>query len=279
MKKIFSIISLLLIFTSCVDVVEVDVPFDGTRLVIEASLDWEKGTLGNEQTIKLSETIPYFDNVSTKIVIGASVIVTNDNDHTIFEFIDQNNGSYTTPNFIPILNQSYTLEVLYNGETYIAKETMISVTNITEVNQSTEKGFDQDAIEVNVLFKDPVDEENFYLIKFHERKDLLPTLHDIYDKFVNGNEVTISYEKIENEDENEKELEPGDIVDIDLYGISEGYFNYIRLLIFQNENSGSPYTATPAPLKGNCVNLSNTDNYAWGYFRLTEVDRTTYIVE
>ena len=281
MKKIFtySFLFVSFIITSCIDVIDVEVPYGGPRLVIEASLDWEKGTSGNEQTIKLSVMIPYFDDVSEDNVTGAVVKVTDDIDGNIVHFIDQSDGDYTTSNFVPVIGRPYTLEVNYNGETYIAKETLMPVVDISLVDQSTDGGFDPDVIEVNIYFKDPVDEENFYLSKFHERKDLLPTLFDISDEFTNGNEMKIFYEKYTNEETGEEELQPGDIVDIELYGISKTYYNYIRLLIEQNGAAGNPFSTVPAPLRGNCINPSNPDNFAWGYFRLTQVDRTTYIVK
>jgi len=275
--KAFLIISI--IFSSCTDVIDVDVPFDGPRLVIEASLDWEKGTQGNDQTIKLSVTIPYFDDISTDIVTGASVKVTEGTDGRVVQFTDQNDGTYTTSEFIPVINQSYTLEVVYNGEVYIAKEILTPVVDIAMVDQSTENGFNKDVIEVNIYFFDPVDEDNFYLTKFHERKDLFPTLFDISDEFTNGNEMYVFYEKFDGRDTEEKELLPGDIVDIELYGISKTYFNYIRLLISQHQSENNPFSTTPSPLRGNCTNPQNPDNFAWGYFRLTQVDRVTYTIQ
>ena len=39
------------IFYSCTDVIDVDVPDAPPRLVVEASIDWMKGTDGSEQII------------------------------------------------------------------------------------------------------------------------------------------------------------------------------------------------------------------------------------
>ena len=276
-KSIIAIVTI--IFTSCTDVVDVEVPTAAPRLVIEASIDWEKGTLGNEQTIKLSESTPYFDSTTTSIVIGASVKITNDSDNTEFIFADQNNGEYTNTNFIPVLNQSYTLEVVYENETYIAKETLTSVVDIAEITQSREGGFNSDALEVNVYFNDPPDEENFYLFRFQEEGDLLPELEDYSDEFTNGNLVTNFYEKEDDEDINQEEFEAGDVVYINLYGISEQYYNYMSLLLEQYYSVGDPFSTTPVALRGNCVNTTNPDNYGLGYFRLTEVVKTSYTFE
>lgn len=271
------VISLLLM--GCQDVIDVEVPYAGPRLVVEASLDWEKGTVGNNQTINLSELRPYFDSTDPIGVAGATVQITDESNGDIIDFVDQGNGDYTTSEFLPVVNQSYTLKIVNNGTTYVAKETLMPVVAIDRVDQSTENGFDPNVIEVNVYFDDPLEEENFYLLIFQERKDLFPTLVDVSDEFTNGNEMLIFYEKFNDEDTGEKELQPGDIVDIKFYGISKTYYNYIRLLIEQNDAGGDPFATIPAPLKGNCINIDDPDDPALGYFRLTQVDKRTYIVQ
>lgn len=282
MKTYFKLTWLLLsvIFISCEDVINVEVQEGPNRLVVEASLDWEKETVGNNQTIKLSESTPYFDTTTNVSVTNASVKVTNDSDNTEFVFNHQGNGVYTTSTFIPVIGQSYTLEIIHNNETYTANETMISVTDIQSVTQSREDGFDEEDLEVNVTFTDPVDEENYYLFKFQRRGDLLPFLEDGNDEFVNGNEITWWYEKEEGDgDVGESEaFKPGDIVDISFFGISEDFHNYVRILIEQSEGAGL-FSTTPVPLRGNCVNTTTPDNYAFGYFRLTQVVKTSYTFE
>jgi hypothetical protein len=171
------------------------------------------------------------------------------------------------------------LEVVYEGETYTARETMTPVVAIDSVFQSTDNGFDQNALEVNVLFTDPAIIPNFYLARFERRGDLFPTLFDIKDEFTDGNQIRIIYERFDNEDTGEREFEPGDIVDISLNGISSQYYDYIRLLIEQTGNTGNLFTTIPADLRGNCINITNPDNYAYGYFRLTEVDKRIYTFE
>ena len=273
------LVTILFCSVSCTDVIEVEVPEAPPRLVVEASIDWIKGTPGNEQVIKLSLSTPFFDNLSESLVTGASVKVVNDQDKTEFIFTDQNNGNYTTNDFIPIMGQSYTLEILYDNEIYLASETMTPVTEITSVFQSRENGFDKDALEVNIEFNDPKDIENFYLSKFQRRGDLLQTLIDVKDEFTDGNLMSIFYEKITNEDSGEKEFVPGDIVDISLHGVSDQYYNYIKLLIQQSGGPGGPFSTTPAEIKGNCFNATNAEHYAFGYFRLTEVDKRVYTFE
>ncbi|WP_417291532.1 DUF4249 domain-containing protein [Corallibacter sp.] len=272
--------SLIFLFTitiiSCEDVVDIEVPTGQTRLVIEASLDWEKGTAGNEQQIKLSTSTPYFGNVSSTEVTGASVTVVNENTSEIFNFTDENDGTYTTTTFVPIAGDTYSLEVIYNGQTYTASETLMTVSDINSVTQSIEGGFDDELLELNLYFDDPVDEENYYLIRYYETGDLFASLEDVSDEFTNGNEIHDFWEKEDDEDNNEQPFLPGDVVDVSLYGISEQYYNYIRLLIEQYDGGGNPFSSTAAEIRGNCINPNNPSNYAFGYFRVTQVVRETY---
>lgn len=281
MKIYFKLIGIFLVFTfsSCEDVIDVDVQTAPNRLVIEASLDWEKGTTGSNQSIKISESTPYFDTAVNTSVTNATVRVTNDDTGEEFVFTHQGNGVYTTSSFQPISNSSYSLLVLHEGESYTARETLNTVTDFTEITQSLEDGFDDEELEVNVFFNDPEDEENYYLLKFFKQGDLLPVLEEGNDEFVNGNEITWWYEAEEDEDTNKIEaFQSGDTVDISLFGISEDYHNYMRILIEQSEGAGL-FSTTPVPLRGNCVNETNPDRYAFGYFRVTQVVRASYTFE
>jgi len=266
-------IFILTILASCTDVVDVEVQTGPERLVVEASIDWEKGTNGRVQSVRLRKSTPFFDEDTLLDVTGASVSVTNDNSGTNFVFTDQNDGSYVTSSFQPVLGQSYTLRIEYNGEVYTAQETMTPVTEITDVFQAREDGFDEELLEVHVVFTDPEQEGDNYLFKFQRRGDLLPDLEYAEDEFVNGNEIDWWYE-IEDE-EDIPPFQAGDIVDIEMYGISRPYYDYIKILIDQLGGVGI-FETTPVAVKGNVINETDPDNYAFGYFRLTEVDRTSY---
>lgn len=267
---------LTIALTSCEDVIDVPVQTAPTRLVIEASLDWQKGTAGNEQSIKLSASTAFFETTESTAVTGASVTVTHDVDGELFIFADQNNGEYTTAEFVPVIGQSYTLEIIHNGETYSANETLNAVPDITQLYQDTEEGFNDEDLEVHVIFTDPPKEGNNFLFKFKKQGELLPVLEVGSDEFVNGNEIDWWYEIEEDDDTAKLEaFAAGDIVTIEMYGISEAYKDYITILIDQIGGVGL-FESTPVSVKGNCVNRTNPENYAYGYFRLTEVVRTSY---
>ncbi|MEZ4810984.1 MAG: DUF4249 family protein [Allomuricauda sp.] len=273
--KIFIIACIVATFASCEDVVDVEVQDGPKRLVVEASLNWEKGTQGNEQTIQLRESTPFYDTHSVTSVTGASVVVTNTTSGEDYVFEDEGNGTYRTTSFEPVMGQEYSLRIDYNGEVYSAVETMTPVTDITDVFQDKDQGFDKDILEAHVVFVDPMEEGNNYLFKFHRQGDLLPDLEVGEDKFVNGNEIDWWYEIEEDKGENVVPFEPGDVLNIEMYGISRPYYDYMKILVSQLGGVGL-FETVPLAVRGNCINETNPGNYAFGYFRLTEFVKAEY---
>ena len=281
MQNPIKFIALIFLCTmvSCTDVIDVDVQTDTIRLVVEASLDWEKGTTGNEQTITLRTSTPFFDTQSTDVV-GAQVSVTNDVNGEVYLFTDQADGTYTTDTFNPQLDASYTLEIIYDGQTYTANDTMNPVADIIDVFQDTEDGFDDETIELHIVFNDFEAEGDNYFFKYERPQDLLPILESGDDEFINGNEVDWWFEINEDDDEEGeiKPLAPGDVVTISMHSISRPYYNYIDIVIDQLGGVGI-FESTPVAIKGNCINTTNPDNYAHGYFRVTQKNTVIYTVE
>lgn len=271
MKKIVLIFSVLFLI-SCEEVVQVDLQTAAPRLVIDAAIDWEKGTAGNEQVIKLSTSTGYYNNIIPR-VSGATVVVVN-SANTIFSFIETvpNSGEYKCFDFAPVLNETYTLIVTYNGQTYSATEQMSAVPEITGTQQRNDVGFNGSDIEVKFFFNDDGSQDNYYLDKY-----ILPTsafpLYDVFDdRFTQGNE---SFSVIIDED-----LKSGDVIDFTLFGISETYANYMSILIGQTgTNNGGPFQTPPATVRGNIVNQTDFNNYCFGYFRCSEMVKQSYTVE
>lgn len=271
MKKTFLILSLLFLVSSCEDEINVDLNTAPPRLVIDASINWFKGTTGNQQEIKLSLSAPYFDN-EVPPANNAVVVITDSNSNT-FNFIEDGaSGIYKNSNFIPEINATYSLTVVYEGETYSATETLKSVVPIDFVEQNDEGGFTGDETELKAYYTDPVDEENYYFFEFISDVPAIPTLEVYDDEFTNGNQIFGFY--------TEEDLEPGDIVTIRNYGVSERFYEFMFVLLQQNgEEGGGPFETQPATVRGNCINETNSENFPFGYFRLSEVDEFIYTVE
>lgn len=269
MKKLLVIISVLGCM-SCEQVVNVDLNTAAPRLAIEASINWEKGTTGNLQTIKITTTAGYYDKVIPK-VSDATVFVTNSKNN-IFNFRPDRSsevGNYTCDTFIPVIGETYKLTVIHNGETFTAEEKLVATPEIRDVEQRNDLGLNSDEIGIKVNFIDNTPaENNFYLFRFETTVNAFPEYETYDDQFTQGNVNSWLYSN--------KKLKKGSKMNFTLYGISETYYNYVSILL--SNSRGGAFQPLPIKVKGNIINQNNKDNYALGYFRLSEIDTYDYIV-
>ncbi len=274
MKNIKTLLLLLTVvfFAGCEKVVDVGLDTAPPRLVVEASIDWVRGTDGSQQTIKLTTTTGYYETV-IPVVSNATVFITN-SEGTIFDFIENpGSGEYVCNNFVPVINETYTLTVNNNGQTYTATETLRAVPEITNIIQDNEGGFLGEDIEVRFFFQDNGLEDNWYLTRFDAPAQPFPEYDAEEDRFNQGNEMFNFY--------SHEDLAQGDVVGIRFHSISQQYYNYMIQLISIAEGGagGGPFQTPPTTVRGNLVNQIDIDNYALGYFRVCEVEVVDYTVQ
>jgi hypothetical protein len=260
-----------LFFNCCTDVVDIPLDTDNPRLIIDASINWQKGTSGNNQVVKLTTTTDFYTNV-IPVVSGATVFIKNSS-NTVFNFIETpNTGIYVCENFIPVIDQTYTLTIISKGQTYIATETLKSVAAITSVTQENQTGLGADFLKLKAFFNDPADADNYYLYKYKFIKNIKPEYSVDDDLFFQGNNF---FSLVLEED-----TKPTETVEITHYGISKSYYNYMTILLsVAGSSSGGPFQSPPATVKGNIKNQTNFDNYPLGYFRLSEADTRNYTIQ
>lgn len=269
-SKALTLFSLLfiLIFSSCEDVVNLDLESGAPKIVIDAEIIWKKGTTGNEQVIKISKTAPYYNNTTPK-VSGAQVRVENSTG-TVFTFNETEPGSYVCTNFVPVLNTEYKLYVTAEGQSFTAVEKLTSVTPIDKIEQKLVPDFGgEDVIELTFYYKDPADQVNFYLTDYKSQFLLYPEYELTSDELFNGNEISTRF--------SDEDMKPGNTVEIINRGISKNFYNYMNLLL--EGYGGNPFSIPPGNVRGNIVNTTDASNFAFGYFRLCEADMVSYVVK
>jgi hypothetical protein len=279
MSKLIQIIialALTILFTSCEEVVKVDLKTSQERLLIEAIIEWDKGSVGNNQSIRLQRTSP-FEEVGIVPATGAIVSITHENGTNV-SFIETAAGIYETSLFEPAFDVTYTLTVTFEDETYVATSTFQPVPVIDSLTQSTENGFSDEDPEVNIFFTDPEGIENFYEISFNQFRlidgELSLVDYSIYlydDKFEDGSQLTDYYEY--------DNIRPGDLFQVSLKAISKRYNNYLTLLDSQADGGIGPFASPPVNVKGNIVNQTNAENYPYGFFTMSENVHGEYLFE
>lgn len=274
-KLVIAIIISSFCAISCEDVVNVDLDTAAPKLVIDASIKWQKGTTGNLQKIKLTTTTDFYSN-TIPVATGATVSIKNTTVDipTSYQFIeDGQTGEYVCTNFTPIINNDYTLTVVYNGQTYTATSKFMPTPVIQKTEQITKPGFGgEDVYEIKFYFQDNAAENNFYLVGAKNSNIVYPEYGVLSDEFFQGNLMFAIYQ--------DEDLKKGDVVEYSLQGITEKYNNYMsKLLSTSGSEGGNPFATPPATLRGNIVNKTNPDNYPFGYFHLSEIDSGSHTIE
>lgn len=264
---LFSII-FIMFFSACEDVVNLDLEAGNTKMVIDAEIIWVKGTVGNEQVIKISKTAPYYNNNTPK-VSGAHVRIENSNGDS-YTFSETEPGLYVCTNFVPVLNMEYVLFVEAEGQSFTAVEKLTSVAPIDKVEQRIITDFDgKDAIELTFYYQDPTDEVNYYLTDYKSGFLLYPEYELTDDELFNGNQVSTQFY--------DQDMKTGSTVEIIHRGVSKNFYNYMNLIL--EIYGGNPFSVPPGTIRGNIVNTSDSNNFAFGYFRLCEAGKVSYQIK
>jgi hypothetical protein len=260
---------------SCEDVVNVELETAKPKLVIDAVINWQKGTTGNEQKIKLSTTTSFYSD-QIPAATGATVTITNTSSPLavlyVFDEIGAT-GEYVCTTFDPLLNEEYQLTIVYNGQTFTSIAPLFPTPEIESTKQTLIPSFGPDEIyKVEFFFQDNGAEDNFYLVGVKNRNIAFPEYGVLSDEFFQGNQMFGLYI--------DPDLKKEDVLQLSVQGISEKYSNYMtKLLSISGGTGGSPFATPPATLRGNIVNQTNPNEYPLGYFHLSEIDTKTYTIE
>lgn len=264
-KKI-ALLFLLLPLLSCEEVVDVDLEESDPRLVIEASLLWDFPQARNPLAVRLSTTAPYFEE-EIPPATGAQVRVF-DAEGTQYEFRETEPGLYLHEGFVAEEGESFQLEVIYEDQVYQASESLVTTPQIDFIEQNDEGGFTGDEIELRAFYTDPAGKGDYYFFRFFH-DELSIQIYD--DELIDGNQ---SFASFSNED-----LEAGDEVFFELQSISRGFYDYLFILRSQAGSGGGPFQTQPTIVRGNIVNTTNKENFAFGYFRLSQRVVRSYVIE
>ena len=259
---------------SCEEVIDVDLDTAAPKLVIDASIKWQKGTNGNTQKIKLTTSTDFYFFI-IPVATGATVAVTNItlSSPVTYQFIEVGQtGEYICTNFNPIINNNYALSIVYKGETYTSTSQFMATPDIVKTEQILKPGFGGDDIyEIKFYFQDNGAEDNFYLAGAKNSNIVYPEYGVLSDEFTQGNLMFAVYQD---------DLKKGDIIDYTIQGITLKYNNYMaKLLNIAGTDGGNPFATAPATVRGNIVNTTNPDNFPFGFFHLSEIDSGSHTIQ
>jgi len=258
---------------SCEDPIDVALEDADALITVDA---WINGN-AEDQTIKLTNSQPYFDNSFTKGISGASVIVRRD-DGQEFIFEEATDGNYiwsSGGNTLGEVGNDFQLEINVNGETLTAQTTLNRVPIVDSIHQEfvTDFGF-VDGIMIEILTRDLPGVGDTYWIKtfkngvFLNRADEINIAFDAgfdsgaeTDGFVFIPPIRFLLNPIEDDNPADSidipSYIPGDHVRVEIHSISNDAFTFLETMRDQLLNSNNGIFAEPlANTRGNVTSSS-----------------------
>ena len=280
MKKLIYLAIFSLSFAACERIVEIDLPSEAPRLVIE-------GQITNERApwqVRLTLSQEYFDQAEASAIENATVRISG-TDGTDVLLVHQDTGMFMSADTQQCVEgESYTLSVTYDGQTYLATERApiaYPLDTIATYFLPENNGFIPSGYYVFIQGKENEAQGDYYQFKVYS-KDTLKA-----DDLDNDEFGSVSYL---NEDFNSRDIlgelakgktprpfpftvEPGDSIRVEQYAINEQRYNFILELRAQQGRSGTPFD--PPPANPN----NNISNGALGYFSVANKHVASMVVQ
>lgn len=262
------IVLVLLVFSGCQDVIEVEVPNDKPRLSIDALVRVNANEPLAQIKVKATETTSFFEEISPADL--SEVYIVNTTDNSQIDLIEEPLGSGIYISEWPINNMlqgELQLTIFFKGEVYTAKTSYVPTVPLDAINQGDGTLFSGEETEVVLSFTDEPNREDFYLFDFDFNEYLVSE-----DTFYPGQSFEFSYFY-------EDGLESGRELNISIIGVDEPFYNYMNQLIVQSGGDQGPFQTPSATVKGNIVNTTNADNFALGYFAVCQTYNNIFVIE
>ncbi|WP_158973420.1 DUF4249 family protein [Cellulophaga sp. L1A9] len=257
MKNIYFILLVSLVALGCEDVIDVDVPTEQSRLVIDGLIRVSDTETNTDLVIKTSLSNSFFEMITPLTV--TSVVIKTSNSSAEITLIESQTGTYTTSVSTEILKEGpITLNIVYNNETYEGISTFTSSAPIDKLIQGEGTLFDDDETEIIIAYTDNIATENFYLFDFDFNEFLVSE-----DTFYEGEQFEFSYFY-------DSDLEAGRTAQVSILGVDETFYNYMNQIIAQSGGSQGPFQTPAGTVRGNIINTTTVENYALGYFSISE---------
>ncbi|MEO1262831.1 MAG: DUF4249 domain-containing protein [Bacteroidota bacterium] len=262
-----------LIFTSCQDVVDLEVPDGDVQLVVDG---WLTDQVGEKQVV-LSLTANYFTDGELPRVTDAVVELKNEN-NAVATLVEKEPGIYVT-DYVGEVGLTYHLYIRTSeGAEYQSNpELLRAVPTIDSIyyEYKEESVFEDEGYYISIDTREPLGVGDHYRWKQYVNDEYLNEPFDLLyasDEFVDGNPI-IGFEI------NEDPLELEDSFRVEQLSISEAAFEFFSQVQLQTAFVGSLFDSPPAPIEGNIVNLNPDGPEALGFFGVSAVSTASTVIK
>jgi len=284
MKRILFIILLVLAFTNCEDVIDIDIPSDGPRLIIDAVIKVDTSLAFQTVRVKVGLTDAFFGEVAVTDL--KQITITNLGINPTFGnpgfvvLLEVEPGVYQKEVGNLFLTQGELIfQVDHEDQLYLARTYYVPSVPIDTLIQGEGTSLNGGQTEIITTITDEISRNDFYLFDFDFNEFFLSK-----DDFYRGEQFEFSYLY-------DRILEPGKEVDISILGVDRAFFNYMNLLIEQSKSDLDIFATPVATVRGNIINATDidnieffdnvdqTNNFALGYFAVVQEFKKSIIIE
>jgi len=269
MKKIIYLIFIISCFTSCEEVVELDLATGDPHLIIDAVI--ERNFSNNETyedlvNVQLRLSTGFYD-MNYQYVNDATILLEEESSGNIYNLeLKDSMGNYSLSEsdlFEINITSQYSLNINYNGENYFASEIYNEAVPIDELVQVyNNNAFAPDDRKVTITFTDNEGLSDYYIFPISDYN-----FQVVDDEFlIDGG--SFSFQEFIEEDKPEE-------FTVKSWGSDVEFNTYIEAIAVLAGNQNGPFGSTPFNASGNIINTTNPDNIPYGYFHINGVYSST----
>lgn len=242
MRKILYIILLSVLFYSCEEVVDVDMPTIPPRLVIDAQLTQvEYGDIFGGCRVVLTHTQDFNKAFSFTPISEAKVTLYDTKARVLEEMHYDSSAEMFLARMRILRGREYRITVEHENEMYEATETIPNVVPVDSMYfMKIKMTEDEDAMMIPVLvFKDPADERNYYGGELYINDKRMKIVNCYDDEYKNGLMIESMY-SFDKSDNNDDGLKIGDVVRIEMDNLAYGSYHYLRTVYSISGGAANP---------------------------------------
>ena len=251
------------------------------------------------QHIYLTLSQDYFDNKNLPPVVSGAIVTVTDSDGRTFEFTQDAsslNGAYSWQpakgEMLGIVGKSYTLKVVYKGETFTATSVMNRVPPVDSLTLLYQEGqgMMDDSYRAEFWATDPAGRGDTYWIRAYKDGQLLNKASEIttaYDAgvssgsgfdgvtFISPIRLGVNANDLDDDDRPVSPLVNGDSIYVEIHSVNLTSFNYLAEVVSQADRMGGIselFTSAPlANVTTNIINSNPNGSAVVGYFNVAAV--------
>ncbi len=276
-------ISIVVLIFSCETDVSNDINLAASpaKLVINGGLERNTVSPLSVQQLRLTTTNNFLSNEPNQIVTDADISIT-DGTNT-WTFTHQGDGFYSNTTLIPELGTTYTITILWNGETYQGSDTLNEAPEFdaffTEFEEETI--FSPGGYFLKFDSTDPANIENYYYNRlFKNGEFVISPDPGNAQNLITSDEFFDGQQRTGVDINGEISFEIGEMATGQQLGISKEYFDYLFELFTQTGNTGISFGGNPPPatIRSNVINITTPSNRAVGFFYTADVVESSIII-